>query len=239
MLTATSNTLSRVNSFHVDILAPLVKWKILSLRKLRVMSGYQGKINSFERIVRRMESNGVISSFIEPMSRSKYIYLTRIGSRLIGMENYTDQSKETLFHDSKVTEVCNEFMKLDCFNSVKLEHEISSLNSILPDAILSGSKDDKKFRIALELEITQKSKARIIEKITDYRNSIEFDYALYLFSSDAIYKNYKRCIEENIGKNIWNKVIFFSLPSLLDGECRLENATGYFDNQEIKLHDVF
>jgi len=227
-----------VNTFHLNTLVPLIKWKILRLQLLKELANYHGKINTFRKILIRLENNGIVKSFIEPMNKSKYVYLTKTGASLVGQTSFKELSNEILYHDSKVVEITRELLKLKSINKVELEHEICSLDTLIPDAILSGSKNNINFNLAFELEITQKSKQRIIEKVRDYLNAVEFDYVLYVFCSEAILKNYTKTINEKIGEKVWQKIIFLYVPSILNGETKLENTKCYFNNQEVEIKNV-
>lgn len=73
---ASQDILLSVNSFHLELIRPLVKWKILSIKELFEDSGYVGTYKNFQKIVTRLEKAGVVKGTKDVWTKSKRIWLT-------------------------------------------------------------------------------------------------------------------------------------------------------------------
>ncbi len=54
-------------------------------------------------------------------------------------------------------------------------------SSLEPDAYLGVNHNEKVSKVAIEVELTQKSSERIYEKFNQYKDSSYFDYVVYFF----------------------------------------------------------
>lgn len=240
------DNLLRVNSIHLELLEPLLKWRILDLKSIREKISYPLGKRNFEKIVSRLEKESVLESVTDPWSRKKFIYLTKFGAGLVdGSFYYPVMNKETIFHDAKVAEVVQKLMRNKCFSKFLLEHEINESREIgrsvgeIPDALIQGRRRDVNFRLAFELELSRKSKSRIIAKVKRYLSTGYYDYILYLFCSDAIYRGYRKVLEEEFGADVFKRVMLLNNSTLLSTKFNIENSKGWFNGQEIFFNDLF
>ena len=230
-----------VNSIHLHFLAPLSKWRILDLKSLREEADYPLHPDGFAKNIRKLEKAQILKSFKDPWSRRKYIYLTPTGEKLVNDSGRPSSlSEETIVHDAKVSQIVRLLLERSTFQKVELEHEIKSGDiAKLPDSILYGKKGGVDFTMAFELEFTRKSKERIKDKIGKYLGSGYYDYVLYMFCSENVFKSYKNTIGENFGEQAFKKVMLFWNPTLMSKRIDLHSGGGYFKNKEVSFVELF
>ena len=111
---------------YENILAQIGRWKVISIKNLYeimpVAISYQG----FAKQIRKLESSGFVSSFLFP-DKSKYIYLTRKGVRLVPYGVEYSNSKEMIIHDLKCGIVLRELLKFENFLNI-IEQNASALS---------------------------------------------------------------------------------------------------------------
>lgn len=235
-----------LSALQINYLRPLKKWRILSLKDLQKACGFESSYVAFARMMLRLERRRFIGSFYDPFNRRKYLYLTKEGSQYVdGDEEQPCISKDTLVHDSKVVEIILEFMRQNCFYGFELEHEIAKQvrfadgYKICPDANLFGEKKGQKFKLALELELTRKTKAKFLNKIGLYLNSNFFDYVLYFFHDPGILNSYKREVESKFGPESNQKILWALNTNLLGKNFSLANTSVVFKQKEETLNGLF
>jgi len=217
----------------------------MDLESLRKECNRETKYKNFNRIIRKLEKEKILEGYRDPNTRKKFVYFSTIGeSELSIQENPTALAYETLTHDLKVSEITRQLRTNGWVDEVELEHQINnkrnfkSLYKIIPDAILYLEKKSHKFNIAFELEITRKSNQRVIEKMKQYENSSFYHYIMYIFSSKNIMEKYIEQAEENLGKHLLNKFMFFHHPKMTQDRHCPNEILGIFDGKNICLADV-
>lgn len=235
-----------LSAIQINYLKPLQKWRILSLKDLREVCGFESSYVSFARMILRLEKRQFIESFYDPFNRRKYIYLTREGSKYVdGAENKPSISKDTLVHDAAVVRIILEFMHRNYFYGFELEHEFSrdTYNTaefkVCPDAMLFGEKKEKKFRMAFELELNRKSKQKYLNKAELYLKSNLFDYALYFFHDEGILNSYRQAVESKFGVETNQKILWALNPSLLGKEFSIQKTQVFFKGEVAPLESIF
>lgn len=231
--------LLNINAFHLNFLRPLEIWRILDLKSLRLECDYAYAPRSFERMIAKLQRHNVVKSFKDPLSNRKFIYLSKLGERLLGASN-SELSEETMFHDSRVSMIVKELLSRECFLEFKLEHLIGNRSQAFrPDASLSGEKKGVKFRMAFELELTRKTKDRIKSKLCYYLNHDYYSYILYMFCNHGVMHSYLNIIKDQFEDSALDRVILLSSESLMSRKMTIENSCGYFKNKEVTIEDLF
>jgi DNA-binding MarR family transcriptional regulator len=200
---------------QINYLFPLKKWRILDLKTLLDKSLYHHSYEAFTKMLQRLEKKKMIESFIDPFTKNKFVYLTKEGdSYLGGTDNSPMLSTNSLIHDSRVVKLVLELLNLSYFTGSELEHENKQRGSFnnrtgnIPDAVLLGKKDEQKFRVALELELTRKTKTRYLAKAGQYLNTTYYDFVIYFFQSKSLLESYKKNIDEKFGTDSNTKIIY-------------------------------
>jgi hypothetical protein len=236
-------SLEYFNSIHLQMVTPLMKWRIMDVSSLRNNIFKDSNKRSFLRIIKNLERAKVLLSYIDPWTSKKFVYLSKHGeSFLPEAKNNISISTETMHHDSKVSLYAQRLLELSCFDEVTLEHQIAhskSFRGSLPDAVIDGMKNDSKFKMAFELELTRKSKDRIRTKIASYLESNHYDYVLYVFCKEELMKSYIKIIVEKFGEDAFRKLVFFYNPTIFSEKIDLKQGYGYFKSKTIKFNELF
>jgi len=237
--------ITHFNSSHLEYLTPLLNWRIMDLERLRRESFSGKKYNNFAKIIRNLEKAKVVNAYRHPFTRKKYIYFSSLGERYLeGEENATAVSKDTLIHDIKVSEIAQDFFERNWVTNVLLEHKLQnkrnfkSTSKVIPDAVFEIETDKYCFKLGFELEITRKSKSRILEKVKEYIMSEKYDYMIYFFSKKSIMQSYQNLIREKFN-NYSDRFMYFYDNSLTALPTDLENINGIFRGEEVKLDELF
>jgi hypothetical protein len=186
------------------ILKQVLKWRALPMPLLKELSDYQGLDTSFRRVITKLEKVSLLKS--RPFKgKSKLVYL---GPELIksSQTRVVPLYDESLIHEGVVTMVTNRFLQSGIFKDATLAHEVITSSfghgiRRLPDAILEGQTTGESFKMALEIELTQKAKTRVRNKVEDYLSNKVFDYIFYIFNDEAVYSSYKKTITSFINSN--------------------------------------
>ena len=72
-----------INPFHLELIRPLVKWKILSIKELFEDSDYVGSYKNYQKIISRLEKAHVLKGNKDVWTKTKRMYLTRFGNELV------------------------------------------------------------------------------------------------------------------------------------------------------------
>lgn len=236
------NYLEKISPSYFDILSPLRKWKILSIKSLKEEAGHIGTRSGFYKIVSKLEQNLLIDSFINAWSNEKFVYLGPKGLKALGIEKSALHiNRDLRFHDSLVTKVARYFEKLSVINEVFLDFEVRESFPLLervPDCLVTGQLHGP-FHMAIEVELTQKSKERMREIFRTYSDSKVVNQVLYIMDKKSIRDAYLRILDE-LGSEInQNKFLFLYAPNLSKQKEELINESVIFKNQQTTLKELF
>tara|TARA_Y100000768_G_scaffold388243_1_gene383006 strand:- start:14159 stop:14833 length:675 start_codon:yes stop_codon:yes gene_type:complete len=211
----------------------LGKWRILSLEKLKTKVNYHASHQAFSKLVRKLEQNKYLESIYYQNYR-KYLFLTDKGLRAAGLNESWQINKEIILHDLISVNVLENLMQDERFKSGELTL-IDKGQRSRPDGEIRLLNGDDLF---LEIELTQKSKPRVRNKIREYQLSWQKGFVFYVFSSPSVFKAYKKIINEldlNSSplskKRIANFVILMLEPAIKNNNFSLENSNCYFDGK--------
>ena len=138
------------------------------------------------------------------------------------------------------------------FHNCELPHEYigkinwNYANILEPDGILFGENKGLSFKIAIEVELSRKSKDRIIEKINTYIKSEFFDSVIFIFDKRNIFDLYIRLvkeIQENSPSSIYNKgigqkIFLLFKEDLLKFPLDFSDNPLFVNNKERKFREV-
>jgi hypothetical protein len=235
----------KINPEHFKLLYPLKDWRVLDLASLRIESKFHLCRTSFNRLTLRFEKAKIIKGFRDPWSRKKYVYLTRKGEELISLNEYpTALSEESLFHDLRVVDFGRELLKNEVFKKIRFEHQIVNRRNyvnnlaLIPDAEIDGEMNGKKFSLAVELELHQKSKDRLEKKGEQYLGSL-YDHCLFMFGDKNTLENYRKFFSEKLGPKFNEKIFLFHLFGIYESELNLKRTEGLVFGKWMKFNEVF
>lgn len=244
-----SDVLLNVNSFHLELLRPLVKWKVLSIKELFEDSGYAGTYKGFHKVITRLEKHKLISGFKDVWTKSKRIYLTEKGSELVSPHRWRADvyNLNALFHDSRVTLYMRFLASYLNIHSLQLDQErtghyryFHEMPKVRPDAEFYFKDDFEKVHgFLLEVELTQKSSERIIEKLSYYQERLKNAKIIFLFPSENLARSYREVLmglEKDKGKS---QICFAYDQGLIQGNFSLERSYIWRNEEKITLQKYF
>lgn len=230
--------LQNVNSTHLKLLTPLLKWRVLDLGNLKHELNYQHSRQNFEKTIRRLDKSDIIKSFIDPWSRKKFIYLTKFGATLVGGSFYDPQKdRETYFHDSKVGEITRELIKKKCLTRFNFE-SANNWKHIPIDVLFDGESNNINFKMGLILKFITKVTHTICSETRNLFLTSGLDYLLYFFCNESSALGYKNLLERELDSELFKRVMFFYNPTLLSSCFDLNLTKGFFKGRDLMLSEV-
>ncbi len=235
-----------VNPLHVHYFRPLLKWRILDLSTLIEEFDHDVNVNTFLSLVNRWERKGILKSFKDPYVRRKYIYFSKEAEEHLLLDDFqSSEGINHIWHDAKVSEVTRGILEMEVFEDAVLESELKNKESlfrrkmIFPDALINGVIDGERFNIALELELTRKSKSRIIEKGRRYDSDGDYDYTMFLFPHENVMRSYYQLMIDEVGSQIKKHMMFFCSKKMFVEKIDLKDFIGFFNGNECSFYEVF
>jgi hypothetical protein len=234
-----------INPYHLELIKPLIKWKIMSIKEVFEDSGYPSSYKGFHKIIQRLEKHGVIRGFKDVWTKTKRIYLTFEGNSLISPHGHVGHvyNDQNIFHDSRVALYLRFLAQNYDLAALSLEHEEleikykESFQRIRPDARFQIEVDSVKINFLLEIELTQKTKDRAWEKIAHYKDEKRFRFVIFVFPTLSIYKSYLSLLKTNADLIGHHNYIFVMDEGLIRGTPSL-NSLAFFQNKETTLQNV-
>lgn len=236
--------------YFEGILSLVSKWRAIPLSTLHKISGYSGTKTSFYRVIRKLEDRNLIKA-TNFNGKAKIITPTLELSKLTSKKHIGFQ-EESITHEAIVSMLCSELMSWELFSSVTLPHEVVSQHydsgiRRLPDAVIEGSHRGNSFKLALEVEITRKSKIRIQNKIEDYLANCAFDFIFYVFNDRSVFESYQRFIKEVLldqsndrdFKSHQSRFIFGFSPLFIGRNCKLDDLDISYMGKNTDFETIF
>lgn len=233
--------LENLNPNYLDILEPLKDWKILSTEDLKNLSEYPCGKSSFYKAIKRLESAKLIKGFADSFTNQRFLYLLEDGFKSLGLERMIPIHEENRYHDAHLVRLLLKFKMIPYFENFLLDHKIKKefpLLSHTPDAVITGKKKEK-FHLALELELTQKSKERIREAFLFYEASPYFNNVIYFFNRLTPYKTYQEVLKNTIEIKQKDRFILIYEPQLTRRIYAPMNSEVTFKQKQTTLKEIF
>lgn len=236
------NYLEKIAPSYFELLMPLRKWRILSVKDLKEQSGHNGSRSSFYKIITKLENNLLIDSFINSWSNEKFIYLMPNAIKVLGDEKkLLPVNRDQRFHDAIVTKIALNFKQYDFVKDIYLDQEIGRNFPLIeknPDILVEGQLE-KDFKLAVEIELTQKNKSRVQEIFRSYSKSIAVNNIIYITDKLGLYKTYLRYLNELKDEINVNKFIFIYEKDLNNKTFNLLNSNALYRGNETSLKQLF
>lgn len=181
------------------------------------------KVSCSRRVLILQESNYVDSIEVPILTREKFIRIGKEASRLlrqIGVESNESKKeviKSTFVHDEYVTKILAKFYKSGAKNFFT-ERELIALDSKrahYPDILFSNDKDHQ---VLVEIELEQKTKDRIYNKVYDFINRPDVRHVLFFTPLNSV-KEYLSVLKQELKKG--DKIQFFDLFEAIENERSL------------------
>ena len=223
------------SGIYREIIEALGRWKILECRNLHKLINTNVTYETLKRRVRILETQGVIESKYFN-NKLKYIFLTDLGLKYTGADQTFSPKEEELTHDIICSKVVQELFKYSNVIDANMYHQIkrSGLN---PDAELIIQKENE-YKVALEIELTQKSQRRIKAKFEKYAGSAELDYCVFITNKQRIIDTYSRFLRE-MKEPIQEKFFFVFGENLLGVNRILDNSQCSYQGEKVPMESLF
>lgn len=179
---------------EVDIIFFIEEWRSISLQVLFDNFPHAGSYSNFSRKIQKLVDLEYLKYVLEEKrSRNKFISLSKKGYELT--EGAVDSNAHYHEHDVIASMAVFYLARKRPFYAFSPSKQLS--NSIKPDGILYGSHKDVEFQVAVEIELTTKSKHRIGEKVKEYLKEKHFKKILYIFRSPQLFHLFQRIISQS------------------------------------------
>ena len=237
-----------IRADHKSFLHPLSEWRILDIKGLMELSNFEQfkKYDYVKKLMQKMRSKKFVDVYRCVFNGKNYYYLTPMAVKFINQDQKNSISVETIFHDAMVSSLGIELSKIKPHVlEIELEHIIkngrtrTSFDEIIPDARLRGDFKGKRFISAIEVEIHQKEKSRIISKAKSYLKASYYDYAFYFFPDERILNNYFKILNQELGNDFNQKIFLFSTPKIFEGKNSIHEGTGIVKNKPKTILQLF
>lgn len=239
------NSVYHINSYFINLLSPLIEWRVLDLKSLMQEVEFHQSYHNFCRIIRVLENKKIIETYRDPYTRKKYVYISSQGENEFQLLQKHQLSKETLVHDIKVTEIARQFIDFGYVKEATLEHYLThkqdkfSDSGIIPDAVFKGEKNGASFNIAFELELSRKKSDRLLTKLRSYLQQKNYKYIMYFITSESLLLKYYDYFTIELGQEFKDRVFFFSSKNISTKTIDIRRVRGKFRNKEQTIHEVF
>ncbi|MEE2670296.1 MAG: hypothetical protein VYA54_01200 [Bdellovibrionota bacterium] len=235
------NYLEKIAPSYFELLMPLKKWRILSVKDLKEQSGHNGSRSSFYKVITKLESYLLIDSFINSWSNEKFIYLMPNAIKVLGEEKVLPVNRDQRFHDAIVTKIALNFKDYNFVKDIYLDQEIGRNFPLIkknPDILIVGQ-IKKDFKLAVEIELTQKNKSRVQEIFRSYSKSIAVNNIIYITDKLGIYNTYLRYLNELSSEINTDKFIFIYEKDLNNKTFNIINSKALYRGYETSLKQLF
>ena len=222
--------MSVVSQENIKILNEVGRWKAISLRGLFQSLGARGDYSCLSRRVKRLEGYGLLNGFFESR-HGKYLTLTDKGAELSIYPSFYRDAQESVNHDL----ICsNAILKMLGFKLFDFGSAIDYMDSqIGPDGVIHAQRYGEKYVLAIEIELHQKSKRRVVDKFSKYLQEPAFDHVLYITSKRNVFDAYMKILG-NMKDQIRKKIALELDETLSPKVHDYENAI-YWMNGKYKI----
>ncbi|GAB4017659.1 MAG: hypothetical protein Fur0010_18440 [Bdellovibrio sp.] len=222
------------NEKHIEILDEIGRWKIIGLNDLFFMFGDGILYSSFSKRVRKLEAEGLIRSIVGHQ-RKKYLSLTIEGGRFSKFSSPYLENDNELRHDLIVSSALREFLK---FRNFKSGYVMTEDLEVVPDALVYARKKEKEYSLAIEIELHQKSRKRLVDKFSRYGNSKIFNYVMYVTNKGSIFDSYRNLLLE-MNDKIQGQIMILHDEGLRENRFDYLNSRIWFRKSNKTFSEIF
>ncbi|GEM_PF-1306982 len=221
---------------YEDIINILGKWKVMDIKSLSDLNNYDLKYLNLCKKVRKLEAHGLIKSVLLG-KKSKHVFLTNKGLTYTPYDHTYEISDENITHDIIVGKVLKELIAMPQFIDGRMFHEIA-VEHLLPDAQVVGVKNKETYKLAVEVELTQKSQSRVKEKYRRFGRDNNFNYAFFITNKETLFKAYKRYLLE-MNSATQEAIILMLNKSLSVSNLEIEKGQCFYNGIETSFDGLF
>ena len=236
-------------SIAQNLVNNIIRWKALPLQSLFALEETSDNYKSFITTSHRLKRQGLIDTVLMGTPTGDKIAFPT--EKLL--KEYKDEGtlkiyEKQLTHDALVSLFCLGMMKLDSFIDADIDDRLYGINRFknsreyYPDAELVGRKKKTLIQVAVELELTQKSHARIKTKFQRYVDSGFYRKVIFAFTNKRLMEHYYNILSAYYPKadfpDIHKRIVFtFAKTSDLI-EMDVTNLDAIHDTEIKKLDEI-
>ncbi|PIK13524.1 hypothetical protein [Halobacteriovorax sp. JY17] len=230
-----------MTSFHlvdgyIDILSEVGRWKIIPMRGLYELNSFGIQYATFCRKIKKLESEGLVRSILGNNKR-KFITLTNKGTEICPYGVSFDDLEDSLNHDLIATNIVTKLIEYKNFKTGQVQCFGRGLD-VEPDGLIFGQKNGREYSLAIEVELHQKSKSRVSDKLIKYANSVYYSYVIYILNKESTYRAYKMILE-SMNDEVRRKVILLFDINLTPTRFNFKDAQCLFQGKNVSFEDIF
>ena len=134
---------------------------------------------------------------LRSIAKQKMIYPSKNLQESLVEDGKLYLNESQLTHDALVSSVCLGMLKFDLFDDAEIEDfligtsKFASKRGFYPDAVLYGDLEDESFSLPIELELTQKSRTRMMSKFMNYLD-MSYENVLFFFFDERVARKYHK-----------------------------------------------
>lgn len=182
-----------LTSDNIKIINEVGRWKAISLSSLARSLPWDRDYSGLRKRLRRLENTGHLKGVFE-RRRIKYFTLTEKGAELSLYPCPYSDASESVVHDLTCTNAILHLLDFGLFKSGSAMDFMDS--KIAPDGVIHASRYGVDYALAIELELHQKSKKRMVTKFARYLDEKAFDHVLYITNKRSIFDAYIKILSE-------------------------------------------
>ena len=226
---------------YAQILYGVGQWRAISMKCLFEELDTKISYSAFCRNVRKLENYKYLKS-TKGKKGQKFLVLTSLGSKFTCFDAFYDDTHSGMFHDLVATRVLKTLKKEPIFVGAYCTAGIQTSTKSPDGEITFVKSEDKRHTLAIEIELTQKSKSRIREKFGYYVNYCnDYEHAIYVFNKRSTFESYKNVLAEchDERNRALDKISLLLDENLTASDFNPFDSEYFFKGRTTKLFDVF
>lgn len=220
---------------NINVLNEVGRWKTITLKNLFKNIGEGKDYSNFCRMIRKLEKEGYLKGFYENR-KGKYLTLTEKGSTLSSHSASLCDSSSSILHDLVCSTAMQSLLEFPLFTSGSVMESINA--SVEPDGIIHAVRYGQEYILAIEVELTQKSEKRIMDKFIQYSEEDGFDHVLYITNKINILNFYRKILNQ-MKKEVQEKFILSFDENLSRKRYDYKNSICWMKGEFVSFKELF
>ncbi|HLE12841.1 MAG: hypothetical protein A2504_00400 [Bdellovibrionales bacterium RIFOXYD12_FULL_39_22] len=221
---------------YTELMNIIGQWKIIDVASLKELCSYKMKKHNFLLKIRNLEKAGLISG-VRDGRKQKHVYLTSKGVGLSEFNKSDQLCDENITHDIIASNVLRKLLAFANFFNGRMCYA-GTEDKVLPDAEIEAIRQNKKYTLAIEVELTQKASSRIKEKFGYYALSKRYDFCLFITNKPQLCKAYLSYLRE-MDASVVKRIVFMVDRTMTVSEFNFFEADCFYMGNQKKFIEIF